>query len=161
MGPPIYIGGNFDGFLDNGFFNNRLQWGHRFISVETAEADGSPMPDGRLQWGHRFISVETTKWSVRQYSIGIALQWGHRFISVETTELPRLLDALELASMGPPIYIGGNSQAYRIRDGGDPASMGPPIYIGGNFSIEYVLGVDRTSFNGATDLYRWKQYLCF
>ena len=60
------------------------------------------------------------------------------------------------ASMGPPIFIGGN-----VRCGGeivedDNASMGPPIFIGGNKpNIDYdALASD--SFNGAADFHRRK-----
>jgi len=41
-----------------------------------------------LQWGHAFVSVETAE--VReQYVSGGALQWGHAFVSVETAQRPR------------------------------------------------------------------------
>jgi len=61
------------------------------------------------------------------------LQWGHRFTSVETgvDHKPGVVRAG--ASMGPPIYIGGNSWGGRL----------PRIF--------------NSSFNGATDLHRWKR----
>mgnify|MGYP006870514969 CR=1 FL=1 len=133
MGPPIYIGGN------------RYDAGHR---RETRL---------RLQWGHRFTSVETylqSIWRCRRYR----LQWGHRFTSVETDRYPPLGIVQQFASMGPPIYIGGNGgvevlitwlerllqwghrftsvetiATIGIQIRNDLASMGPPIYIGGNF----------------------------
>jgi len=38
-----------------------------------------------------------------------------------------------LASMGPPIYIGGNLEEILLNNSlRNEASMGPPIYIGGN-----------------------------
>jgi len=46
--------------------------------------------------------------------------------------------------------------------GQDPAefaSMGPPIYIGGNQTPEDSAAPGYPRFNGATDLYRWKQQL--
>ena len=63
----------------------------------------------------------------------VTLQWGHRFTSVETEKNEKSLLTMRKASMGPPIYIGGNRdilimQLFKIRY----ASMGPPIYIGGN-----------------------------
>jgi len=63
----------------------------------------------------------------------IGLQWGHRFTSVETHSKVPATDPEKGASMGPPIYIGGNKETYllQIRHG--------------------------MSFNGATDLHRWKQ----
>ena len=83
MGPPIYIGGNLPPFwvwagdflsfngatdlhrwkLSISFhpvvFKLRLQWGHRFTSVETSFLSYYKMADSKLQWGHRFTSVET------------------------------------------------------------------------------------------------------
>jgi len=60
------------------------------------------------------------------------------------------------ASMGPPIYIGGNYILGVDETRKYIASMGPPIYIGGNhLSFTFCLG-GKGSFNGATDLHRWK-----
>ncbi len=109
------------------------------------------------------------------------LQWGHRFTSVET-QPPSLADEVDaLASMGPPIYIGGNSEPdeewlrKHVASMGPPiyiggndlivqqavqsrfASMGPPIYIGGNSTDTPTTTDDHTRFNGATDLHRWKR----
>jgi len=36
-----------------------LQWGHAFVSVETAHEEKRAAMDDRLQWGHAFVSVET------------------------------------------------------------------------------------------------------
>ncbi len=60
------------------------------------------------------------------------LQWGHRFTSVETQIKDSALLIGDRASMGPPIYIGGNSINPLRRSRVSMASMGPPIYIGGN-----------------------------
>ncbi len=38
---------------------SKLQWGHRFTSVETNPSKYNLFKDKRLQWGHRFTSVET------------------------------------------------------------------------------------------------------
>ena len=46
-------------------------------------------------------------------------------------ELKKLL----AASMGPPIFIGGNARHQALPQRLFPASMGPPIFIGGNPSI--------------------------
>jgi len=66
-------------------------------------------------------------------SIHPQLQWGHRFISVETDFVPVMGNRGDHASMGPPIYIGGNAGMDRGVRGAGSASMVPPIYIGGNF----------------------------
>ncbi len=39
----------------------------------------------------------------------------------------------------------------------DYASMGPPIYIGGNYPGWYIWNAPVHRFNGATDLHRWKR----
>ncbi len=84
------------------------------------------------------------------------LQWGHRFISVETGTPPELMRGATPASMGPPIYIGGNSRHENHRHPNGGASMGPPIYIGGNKRKKRASASRNLGFNGATDLYRWK-----
>jgi len=99
--------------------------------VETIFNFSVDLPESTLQWGHRFTSVETFRGGIigRKY---IKLQWGHRFTSVETNHHAPTGIQPVVASMGPPIYIGGNmsllTQIIQIRG----ASMGPPIYIGGN-----------------------------
>jgi len=132
MGPPIYIGGNMSAFLPAYRVLIQLQWGHRFTSVETADV---------------IVPVPLPK----------TLQWGHRFTSVETNTLLYRADIVQVASMGPPIYIGGNKSnpvygdfhnsrlqwGHRFTSAETrvlichlpmkvTASMGPPIYIGGN-----------------------------
>jgi len=63
---------------------------------------------------------------------------------------------ISAASMGPPIYIGGNGNSPGVGIGSGNASMGPPIYIGGNHPAGYQILRVQICFNGATDLYRWK-----
>jgi len=107
MGPPIYIGGNFCEY-DFRFFNQ----------------DGFNGATDLHRW--KLLNMLFLKTSMR------LLQWGHRFTSVETNQ-GRPVPGVRLASMGPPIYIGGNGQRpHRQGQGLLPASMGPPIYIGGN-----------------------------
>ena len=47
----------------------------------------------------------------------------------------RVFRPLRRASMGPPLFSGGNCGHGRGRDGGVVASMGPPLFSGGN--VEY------------------------
>ncbi len=179
MGPPIYIGGNRPG-LRLRPRSPPLQWGHRFTSVETPTAPSCFPSSQKLQWGHRFTSVETCSWKPTSRSL-VTLQWGHRFTSVETSSTFYVTVENWTASMGPPIYIGGNEGRIRRLDPADRASMGPPIYIGGNKApgddVEKELNAsmgppiyiggndlhdddyprDHGSFNGATDLHRWKR----
>ncbi len=114
------------------FMRKWLQWGHRFSSVEMGKVEvahaslgeasmGPPIFIGGntisrksrsllsvpLQWGHRFSSVEITL-TLGSGANVISLQWGHRFSSVEIiTSEDVLIDRVD-ASMGPPIFIGGN-----------------------------------------------------
>ncbi len=144
---------------------------------------GVPLLDiqAGLQWGHRFISVETVIWRIstpgfwrcfngatdlyRWKRVGPVLtklasnllQWGHRFISVETGAGVDVPEQRRGASMGPPIYIGGNRLLHRPPPRGLIASMGPPIYIGGNRKKFWRPRRRSKRFNGATDLYRWKR----
>ena len=110
MGPPIYIGGN------------------QQISIkEITRIFGF---NGATDL-HRWKQPPTPGRSASTYK----LQWGHRFTSVETRFLME-----------------------RLREGAR-ASMGPPIYIGGNAIDAPAVGVEGEGFNGATDLHRWKQPL--
>jgi len=83
MGPPIYIGGNRHRGSANTVLARKLQWGHRFTSVET-DVKGRDLPAGRLA------------------SMGPPIYIGGNSTAGKTA-IPR-----GVASMGPPIYIGGN-----------------------------------------------------
>jgi len=63
-----------------------LQWGHAFVSVETARPLSHRHPLKLLQWGHAFVSVETAT-DGPATAITMPLQWGHAFVSVETHEV--------------------------------------------------------------------------
>jgi len=92
MGPPIFIGGNRAGlhFLLGGL--KLLQWGRRFSSAEMPVNGVSSDPIGALQWGRRFSSAE--------------IEYG----LIEDGKV-------DWASMGPPIFIGGNGmKACTARD---------------------------------------------
>ena len=112
-----------------------LQWGRRFSSAEMSVPAAYIFFPLALQWGRRFSSAEIkgTKMKTQRYS---RLQWGRRFSSAEIRSGARTNCATITASMGPPIFIGGNR---RRRDIGRPkahASMGPPIFIGGNSRLK-------------------------
>jgi len=76
--------------------------------------------------------VETNQALKEMRGLG-KLQWGHRFTSVETADCAEREGEQLHASMGPPIYIGGNEIERREK-------------------IK-----ELESFNGATDLHRWKR----
>ncbi len=63
-----------------------------------------------------------------------------------------------LASMGPPIFIGGNAGTTMDRRASPVASMGPPIFIGGNSGPQSISLLNSLCFNGATDFHRWKSH---
>ena len=89
------------------FIRSRLQWGRRFSSAEISFWGASPINSFLLQWGRRFSSAEI--------SIVLCSDWN-----------------IYLASMGPPIFIGGNLE-----------KRGVPI-------------APVPSFNGAADFHRRK-----
>ncbi len=133
MGPPIYIGGNLPQRSTTAYYLPELQWGHRFTSVETIAPSSHQLWRDALQWGHRFTSVETGSDNVFKWQT-----WGFN-------------GATDLHRWKPPCGTNKGEQHH--------ASMGPPIYIGGNF-IRFRDGIrKRIRFNGATDLHRWKLYL--
>jgi len=183
MGPPIYIGGNFPQKerpeTPQPSFNGATDL-HRW-KLKRSETHGNAKK--RLQWGHRFTSVETTQKSIQKV-FGEVLQWGHRFTSVETEGVAEIWKKPSVASMGPPIYIGGNGTRRgagrcwrtRLQWGhrftsvetyimGGAVKKTPSLQWGHRFtSVETwnrpfnsVFGV--FGFNGATDLHRWKPRL--
>jgi len=116
------------------------------------------LPKDKLQWGHRFSSVEMNSCRIRVAS-SIQLQWGHRFSSVEISFCgfsPQIMSGFNgatdfhrwkswlaklteresvLASMGPPIFIGGNLDLNGI------ARSPPMLQWGHRFSsVEIVNG---------------------
>jgi len=109
-----------------------------------------------LQWGHRFSSVEMR--DMRTEIIGDdVLQWGHRFSSVEMGIYQPFQRFHPQASMGPPIFIGGNGRRLSIT-----AEMIEELQWGHRFSsVEMYSSLRRqcpapARFNGATDFHRWK-----
>ena len=178
MGPPIFIGGNAAESAGR-WRRQMLQWGHRFSSVEMTcawwtlrtryrfngatdfhrwKSDGAGREGHchtRLQWGHRFSSVEMEASRPRS-SPQSPLQWGHRFSSVEIPGRSGCQCTHARASMGPPIFIGGNGGPGHAWGAGIGASMGPPIFIGGNDMRSGGVVCARPRFNGATDFHRWK-----
>ena len=134
----------------------RLQWGHRFTSVETVNWGTTkffPISFNGATDLHRWKrpvgvpsnypglcfngATDLHRWK-RSNARGnqrpdCELQWGHRFTSVETQCSASAGHGCGRASMGPPIYIGGNNSVFGVFERQeDAASMGPPIYIGGN-----------------------------
>ncbi len=107
MGPPIFIGGNFQI--------------RRFADPLISSFNGAT-DFHRWKYG----------WWVGQYLDDFQLQWGHRFSSVEIPAVYYLLAAVDQTSMGPPIFIGGNAHVDGHAIADPVASMGPPIFIGGN-----------------------------
>jgi len=85
----------------------------------------------RLQWGRRFSSAEI--WLAGAAPLdGFWLQWGRRFSSAEIAGKPVFARNRYIASMGPPIFIGGNESTALGRTN------------------------DARSFNGAADFHRRK-----
>ena len=131
MGPPIFIGGN--------------------VRVRNKPRHAAQSFNGATDF-HRWKSP-TLKPCLRLKS---RLQWGHRFSSVEIPRPRRFPRSPRPASMGPPIFIGGNLRGFRPFRRSRSASMGPPIFIGGNDSGSPRTSCITASFNGATDFHRWK-----
>ncbi len=156
MGPPIFIGGNVSGsrvYLESG---NASMGPPIFIGGNQQFVDWKIRTHWWLQWGRRFSSAEIS-FNVPSGKSSQELQWGRRFSSAEIRAKMRSSLLVSGASMGPPIFIGGNirrrhplpSKLLLLQWGrrfssaeiktwlqcGERrhnASMGPPIFIGGN-----------------------------
>ena len=87
MGPRFCKRGNYNPEVRLIELEIRLQWGHAFVSVETAGMLTHNSAHVKLQWGHAFVSVETAG-DFADYPLQLVLQWGHAFVSVETGVLP-------------------------------------------------------------------------
>ena len=132
MGPPIYIGGNRKARASASTkpesFNGATDL-HRWKLY--CGKNSNPA------WRSFNGATDLHRWKLCNLNASVCflrwLQWGHRFTSVETRGALPDWDVRKKASMGPPIYIGGNScqQAFGFASS-IVASMGPPIYIGGN-----------------------------
>ncbi len=109
----------------------------------------------RLQWGHRLSPVETRKCSGKS-TFTLRLQWGHRLSPVETTS--HVTDCRII----PSCFNGATGfRRWKRADhiGANPplgASMGPPAFAGGNTNAQFVAHCPDSRFNGATGFRRWK-----
>ena len=131
MGPPIFIGGNFLLRLPEVGRITLLQWGRRFSSAEIHHALEHRHPHPSLQWGRRFSSAEIPG-RLRVAPLGNRLQWGRRFSSAEMTTGTVWLygdDTLQWGRRFSSAEMMVSNVAFHSRSF---ASMGPPIFIGGN-----------------------------
>ncbi len=131
MGPPIFIGGNRPCGLGNMRNNKRFNGAADFHRRKFVRVACPSSHQGELQWGRRFSSAEilfdyVTKRGFQE------LQWGRRFSSAEMKQQQKGIEMTYDASMGPPIFIGGNAAAGR------PGQT------------------KQTCFNGAADFHRRK-----
>ena len=87
--------------------NDKLQWGHAFVSVETEDLEVAGGPEDVLQWGHAFVSVETSLWA-RGQPVGRA-SMGPRFCKRGNPAFLFLATPISGASMGPRFCKRGNA----------------------------------------------------
>ena len=133
MGPPIFIGGNMVTYIDYGACYTQLQWGRRFSSAEMRTKDGSLISltarfNGAADFHRRKLGrIIAQHRGDRQASMGPPIFIGGNVAHVQHGHMHP-----RHASMGPPIIIGGNHHRRPLEFARHLASMGPPIFIGGN-----------------------------
>src|SRR4051794_40154896 len=89
-----------------------LQWGRRSSSAETLPPSILTQVQAQLQWGRRSSSAETPGPAALMPRWPALLQWGRRSSSAETAA-GRLRGAgRPFASMGPPIFVGGDNSLH-------------------------------------------------
>ena len=111
MGPRFCKRGNKRVVMQDGG-HERLQWGHAFVSVETAPGAGRGHRRIRASMGPRFC--KRGNWpKMRRATSLVTLQWGHAFVSVETSDHRDPQTAATRASMGPRFCKRGNSISRR------------------------------------------------
>ena len=179
MGPPIFIGGN----------RKKQEGRANSITGFNGAADfhrrkfGLPVPPRWMVSGFNGAADfhrRKSRASLCLPATDTSLQWGRRFSSAEMNRLHLGGQMTPEASMGPPIFIGGNMTGIRnlcfafprfngaadfhrrkclprwSRFSRSPASMGPPIFIGGNIATKKRVRTQKRSFNGAADFHRRK-----
>ena len=107
MGPPLFSGGN-----GNRIHQNALDWTcfNGAAAFQRRKFDAAGLGGGHSRW----------------------LQWGRRFSAAEIGhEMSQQLHCFD-ASMGPPLFSGGNRHHGRAEHPLRRASMGPPLFSGGN-----------------------------
>ena len=154
MGPRIFIRGNHDGEAarEAGVW---LQWGRGSSSAETCMNSPPRTVPGRLQWGRGSSSAETARCNSGP-SIGACFNGAADLHPRKPARQPGGRRSYA-ASMGPRIFIRGNSEAAATPGVHSYASMGPRIFIRGNPGCPSGRSPDRPRFNGAADLHPRKR----
>src|ERR1051325_1700604 len=81
------------------------------------------------------------------------------FVGGDTQRRQATASSLYVASMGPPIFVDGDEQQLVALRQWRDASMGPPIFVGGDTRSASSIVYSSACFNGATDLRRWRRVL--
>ena len=108
MGPPIFIGGNLPSKCAERVGDVSFNGAADFHRRKYVHAPWARRPHAALQWGRRFSSAEMT-YTDGDPIYAAWLQWGRRFSSAEMVKCAGKIVEDDNASMGPPIFIGGNS----------------------------------------------------
>ena len=156
MGPPIFIGGNLAGADRRlcGFarFNGATdfhRWKLRACRLPSPVKSGFNGATDFHRWKFQGLIKEGAKPD--------PLQWGHRFSSVEMLPARSSSSRWAHASMGPPIFIGGNQREAQWR-----CRVVNSLQWGHRFSSVEIRSREAMTvttpirFNGATDFHRWK-----
>jgi len=106
MGPPLFSGGNI------GRCKGAVVQPSRFNGAAAVQRRKS----------RRRSAAQASRWG---------LQWGRRCSAAEISR-PSRRGRLGRASMGPPLFSGGNNQPNNGGNDKLVASMGPPLFSGGN-----------------------------
>jgi len=130
MGPPLFSGGNLC-LLDIFVTSLLLQWGRRCSAAEMIESSMFLANRDGLQWGRRCSAAEIAHREADGV-IKALLQWGRRCSAAEIASILMFDNTKTHASMGPPLFSGGNETHFWVRPCAFRASMGPPLFSGGN-----------------------------
>ncbi len=160
MGPPIFIGGNAG--IQNAWrpcpagFNGAADFHRRKYAVMKTEFTAIV----QLQWGRRFSSAEITRLD-RLEQMYTRLQWGRRFSSAEMVSPLQPVLNIRVASMGPPIFIGGNPPTVRGIITRLPHGFnGAADFHRRKYESARQQYTRHAGFNGAADFHRRKSFGC-
>jgi len=109
----------------------RLQWGRPCGGAERSNPANHPMSTIHSFNGAAPVEGRKAGQARDTRMVDAALQWGRPCGGAESALVEAMRVAMELASMGPPLWRGGKQTDAGEAGVTQMASMGPPLWRGG------------------------------
>ena len=147
MGPPLFSGGNTQRRLRTSAAQRGFNGA---AAVQRRKWPSAKTPRRRkrlLQWGRRCSAAEICRRPCRALCCKEGFN-GAAAVQRRKSEVFDHLPAGHAASMGPPLFSGGNSRRRVLHIACEAASMGPPLFSGGN-------ALDAARISAALPVLQW------